>query len=139
MTPSWVAALLDSRLFHLFARIVLVVAFVVPGILQAVQFQGALGDFTHFELNPPAPYVVASIITLLVASVLVIRGGRWTWLGAGALGVYTGLTIFIAHHFWTMQGADAVGEMRTALEHISMIGSLMTVAIMERQRSKPPG
>jgi transmembrane protein len=136
MTPNWVAALLQSRLFLYLARIVLVVTFLVPGVMQALQFQGAQGEFAHFNLMPPAVYVVASIITLLAGSVLVIMGGKWTWLGAGALGVYTGLTILIVHHFWTMQGADGLNEMRTALEHISLIGGLMVVAALERQSSE---
>ncbi len=38
-----------------------------------------------------------------------------------------------------MQGSDGLSEMRTALEHISLIGGLMVVAVTERQRSKPPG
>ncbi len=139
MTPSWVAALLDSSLFRFLARVVLVVTFAVPGVMQAMQFQGTLGDFAHFNVNPPTPFVILSIVTLLGGSAIVIRGGAWTWLGAGALGVYTGLTILIVHHFWTMQGSDGLSEMRTALEHISLIGGLMVVAVTERQRSKPPG
>ena len=132
MTPSWVAAILQSRVFQFIARLALVITFVIPGLMQAAQFQGAVGDFAHFNLMPPAAYVMASIITLLAGSILVILGGRWTWLGAGALGIYTGLTILIVHHFWTMQGQDWLSEMRTALEHISLIGGLMVVAVLER-------
>ncbi len=61
-------------------------------------------------------------------------GGKWTWLGAGALGIYTFLTILIAHHFWDMQGDERLAEMRTAIEHLSIIGGLMTVAIAENLR-----
>ena len=134
MTPIWVAAILDSRAFQLLARIMLMITFIVPGIMQPLQFQNALGEFTHFHLNPPAPYVIASFITLLVGAALVIFGGKWTWLGAGALGIYTGLTIFIAHHFWTMSGDERLGEMRQTLEHLSVIGGLMLVAIAQNGR-----
>ena len=136
MTPGWVAAIVESRIVQLLARIALVATFVVPGVMQATQFQGSLGDFAHFNLNPPAVYVTASIITLLAGSVLVILGGRWTWLGAGALGVYTGLTVLIVHHFWTMQGADWLNEMRTTLEHVGLIGGLILVSSLENQREK---
>jgi transmembrane protein len=139
MTPAPIAAILNARPFQLLARILLVVTFFTPGFMQIFQFQGALGDFTHFNLNPPPVYVVASIITLLGGSALVILGGRWTWLGAGALGVYTGLTILIVHHFWTMQGADQLSEFRTALEHISLIGGLMVAAILLNGAPKSEG
>jgi len=131
MTPNWVVAILDSKLFQLLARILLVITFVMPGIMQIVQFQGSVGEFGQIGLHPAAAYVAASAVTLLIGSVLVILGGRLTWLGAGALGVYTGLTIFIVHHFWTMTGADQLNEMRTAFEHISLIGGLMVVAIAQ--------
>ncbi len=136
MTPKVIDAILSARLFQILARIVLTLGLWLPGVLQVTQFQTAIGDFTHFHVTPPVPYIFASIITLLVGSAIVIIGGKWTWLGAGALGIYTGLTIFIAHNFWAMQGADAVNEMRTAIEHVSMIGGLMVVAIAEHQRSK---
>lgn len=133
--PKAIASLLDSSVFAFIARLVLLVTFIVPGITQITGFQGAIGEFAHFNLNPPAAFVVASFITLLVGSALVLVGGKRTWLGAGALAIYTGLTIFIVHHFWTMSGDAATSEMRTALEHISLIGGLMCVAVMERRRT----
>ena len=134
MTPTWVAAILDSRAFQLFARVALVVTFVVPGIMQPLQFQGTIGEFQHFNVNPAAPFIVLSFVTLLVGSALVVLGGKWTWLGAGALGIYTFLTIFIAHHFWTMSGDERLSEMRQTLEHVSLIGGLMMVAIAQNGR-----
>ena len=134
MTPAWLSAILDSKIFQLVARILLVVTFVVPGLMQPMQFQGSLGEFAHFNLNPPAFWVVLSFVTLLVGSLLVILGGKLTWLGAGALGIYTGLTVLIVHHFWTMSGADRLNEMRTTMEHIGLIGGLVMVAALEHRR-----
>lgn len=134
MTPKPIAALLDSPLFLLFARFLLVITFLVPGVMQAVQFQNSLGEFAHFNLNPPAAFVVLSIVTLLAGTALVLKGGKLTWLGAGALGIYTALTVLIVHHFWTMTGADQLNEMRTALEHFGLIGGLMIVAALEHRR-----
>ena len=131
--PKPIAAILESGAFLLLARLVLVCTFVIPGVMQIVQFNGATGEFAHFNLNPAPAFVVASFVTLLVGSALVILGGSRTWLGAGALGIYTGLTILIVHHFWTMTGQDQVNEMRTVWEHISIIGGLMVVAIAEHR------
>ena len=134
MTPRWIDRILSAHGFQLAARILLTITFWLPGIMQALQFQGTVADFVHFHVTPAPRYVVASIITLLLGSAIVVAGGKWTWLGAGALGIYTGLTIFIAHNFWTMQGADRLNEMRAAIEHVTMIGGLMVVAISEHRR-----
>ncbi len=132
MPPKAIAAILNSSWFGWLARIALVVTFVMPGIMQPLQFNQSVGEFAHFGL--PAWVVVLSFVTLLGGSALVILGGKLTWLGAGALGIYTGLTVFIVHHFWTMSGADQLNEMRTTFEHISLIGGLMVVAICQNGR-----
>ncbi len=135
MTPSWVAALLEARLFRLAARTLMALVFLVPGVMQAVQFQGALGEFSHFGLQPPAAFVALSVITLLTGSVLLIMGGKRTWLGAGALGIYLGLTVFIVHHFWTMSGDQGLSEFREVMSHIGLIGGLMAIAILEHDKT----
>ena len=132
--PSVISALLKARAFHLFARIVLTVPFWGAGIQHAVQWSSVPGEMAHFGLNPPVVYGVAMIATCLIGSLLVILGGRLTWLGAGALGVFTALTIPIAHAFWAMQGAAAMSEFRTVMEHLAIIGGLMVVAAMEANR-----
>ena len=43
---------------------------------------------------------------------------RWTWLGAGALGVFTALATVMAHRFWTLDGIERVRELNTFLEHL---------------------
>ena len=137
--PKAIAALLNSSIFAFLARLVLVVTFVIPGLMQGLQFKQAVGEFAFFHLSPPGAFVIASAVTLLLGSVLVVLGGRWTWLGAGALGIYVGLTILIVHHFWSMQGQQRTDEMRTALEHISLIGGLMVVAILGARTSPVRG
>ena len=130
MTPAPIASILNSRLFQILARIVLTTPFWAAGLQHALQWQSSLGEMTHFGLNPPALFLVLTIVTCLAGSAAVIAGGRWTWLGAGALGIFTALTIPIAHAFWTMSGDAAMGEFRTVIEHISIIGGLMVAAIL---------
>jgi transmembrane protein len=88
----------------------------------------------HYGLSPAAPIALAVIFVQLAASALAISG-RYAWLGAGALGVFTVLTIPIAHAFWSMTGETAFFEMLVAIEHLSLIGGLMLVAIPTRQPS----
>jgi transmembrane protein len=132
--PSVIRALLKARVFHLVARIVLTTPFWGAGIQHAVQWSSVPAEMTHFGLNPPVLYGVALLVTCFVGSLLVILGGRLTWLGAGALGIFTALTIPIAHAFWAMQGDAAMNEFRTVMEHVSIIGGLMVVAAMEANR-----
>jgi transmembrane protein len=53
----------------------------------------------YFGVTPAVPVAIAVIILQLGGSALVISG-RFVWLGAGALGMFTALTIPIAHSFW---------------------------------------
>jgi transmembrane protein len=138
MTPNWVAATLQSRSFLLLARIVLTTPFWGAGIQHLVQYQTIPGEMAHFGLNPALPYAVALIVTLFAGSALVIAGGKWSWLGAGWLGVFTALTIPICHAFWNMQGAEAMSEFRTVMEHISIIGGLMVMAILDHVDVRAP-
>lgn len=125
MTPAWVSSLLGNRAFQIFARIVLTIPFWLTAVQHGIGWSGWVGTMAHFNLNPPVLFGLLTLATLIAGSVLVIFSDKWAWLGAGALGVFTALTIPIAHAFWTMQGPQAMTEFYTVLEHVAMIGGLM--------------
>ena len=81
----------------------------------------------HFGLEPAVAFNIGVIITQLGGSALIILN-RWTWLGAGALAVFTALTIPIAHSFWAMEEPFKTMEFYVVMEHITVIGGLMVVA-----------
>ena len=124
---TFVTGLTSTTWFGYIARILLTYMFWASGIAKLVDFPAAVGEMTHFGLNPPAAFAIATIVVQLVGSVLVILN-RWTWLGAGALGVFTLLTIPIAHNFWTMEEPFKTIEFYVVMEHISIVGALMVVA-----------
>lgn len=124
-----IASLLESAAFRVLARVLLTLPFWASGIAKIADFNFTLAEMAHFNLNPPAAFAVATIITQLTGSALVISG-RHAWLGAGALGIFTALTIPIAHNFWALEGERAMMEMFFAVEHISVIGGLMLAAIL---------
>lgn len=124
---NFVTAMTATTWFGYLARVVLTYMFWASGIAKLVDFQGAVGEMTHFGLNPPAAFAVATIVVQLVGSALIILD-RWTWLGAGMLGVFTALTIPIAHTFWTMEEPFKTIEFYVVMEHITVIGALMVVA-----------
>ncbi|MFS8038121.1 DoxX family protein [Xanthobacter sp. AM11] len=129
MTPSLLATLLASRIFGVFARIVLTFVFWSAGLGMAADYAAALAEMSHFGLEPAALFAPAVIALLLAGSAFVILN-RWAWLGFGILAAFTALTIPIAHPFWAMEGAMRIAEFHVVMEHISLIGGLMVGAVL---------
>ncbi|WP_424812743.1 DoxX family protein [Roseococcus sp. YIM B11640] len=132
-TPAPIAAILESGAFRLFARVLLTLPFWLSGLVKLFGFSAAVGEMAHFGLHPPALFAVATIVTQLGGSALVISG-RMAWLGAGAMGIFTLLTIPIAHRFWELEGEMAMLEMFFAIEHMAVIGGLMLAAILDHRK-----
>lgn len=126
-----VSAITSATWFGYLARIVLTFGFWGSGLSKLIDFQGGVAEMAHFGLEPAVAFNIATIITQLVGSALVILN-RWTWLGAGALGVFTVLTIPIAHNFWAMEEPFKTMEFHVVMEHITVIGGLMVVAWKSR-------
>jgi transmembrane protein len=124
---GFISSLIGSSAFGYAARIVLTYMFWASGLAKAIDFNAAIAEMAHFNLAPPVIYAVATIIVQLVGSLLIIFN-RWTWLGAGALGIFTLLTIPIVHTFWSMEEPFKTMEFYTVMEHISVVGGLMVVA-----------
>lgn len=135
MTPAIISAILRSPITALVARLLLVFMFLGSAINKIVDFGGAQAEMAYFGLTPPWLFAVATILTQGIGGVLILLN-RATWLGAGALGIFTLLTIPIAHHFWSLEGATAQIEFYFAVEHLSVIGGMLLVAILaERTRA----
>lgn len=129
-----IEAILSNPLAEFVARVVLCFPFWGSGLNKLLDFPGGVAEMAHFGLNPPALFNILVIVTQLGGSALVILN-RWTWLGAGALGVFTALTIPLVHHFWLLEGERALTAFHTAGEHVGMIGALVVVSILSaRQR-----
>ncbi|MDX3927397.1 MAG: DoxX family protein [Shinella sp.] len=124
---SFIEAILSSRWFGTFARIVLTFMFWASGLAKLIDFNGGVAEMAHFGLEPAPVFNIITIITQLGASALIIAN-RWTWIGAGALAVFTALTIPISHAFWTMEEPIRTIEFYVVMEHITVIGALMVVA-----------
>ena len=101
------------------------------GLSKLIVFQGGVAEMTQYGLKPPVLINILVIFTQLGGSLLVIANRR-TWSGAGALAIFTLLTIPIAHDFWNLKGEAAKFELYVAVEHIALIGGLMLAAILSR-------
>jgi transmembrane protein len=130
VTPAPIASLLRQPWLSLVARLALTLAYWWSGIAKAADFSGALGEASHFGLEPAWLVAASTILVQLGGSALVILG-RAAWLGAGALAVFTAIATLIAHSFWTVgDPMERFHEMNTFLEHIALIGGLILAAIL---------
>jgi transmembrane protein len=103
------------------------------GLGKAAHFADTLGEMAHFGLNPPWLFAVGTIGVQVAGSALVIVGGRYAWIGAAALALFTLATIPLAHAFWTLPPEAAFGERLIAEEHISVVGGLIVAALLARE------
>jgi transmembrane protein len=69
---------------------------------------------------------------------LLVIFNRWTWLGAGALGVFTLVVTVLVHAFWSLDGAARFAEMNTFLEHMALIAGFVFAAMRARHNPKNP-
>lgn len=125
--PSFIATIVNSRAFGYLARTILTYMFWASGLAKLLDFNAGVAEMAYFGLEPAPMFNIAVALTQLGGSALIIAN-RWTWLGAGALGIFTALTIPIAHTFWTMQEPMRTLEFYVVMEHITVIGALMVVA-----------
>ncbi|MDB5370353.1 MAG: DoxX family protein [Roseomonas sp.] len=129
-----IRTILANSVVDILARILLTFPFWGSGLAKLIDFRGGMAEMAMFGLHPPALFNAATIIVQLAGSALIIAN-RAVWLGAGALGVFTALTIGVVHHFWWLEGERGIAAFHTAAEHIGMIGALVLVAILaERKR-----
>ncbi|WGF90276.1 DoxX family protein [Marinivivus vitaminiproducens] len=128
--------MLDARWFARVGVLLLTLPYWTSGIAKLVDWDGALAEAGHFGLNP-AWFVVAATILVQVGGSASVILGRHAWLGAGALGVFTALATLIAHPFW--QIADPMQrfhDRNTFLEHVGLIGGLMSAAILSHRAGR---
>ena len=119
------------------ARVGLTCAYWIGGLNKIVDFSGAVAEQEHFGLRPGAAFAAATIFVELGGALLVISG-RFVWLGAGALGVFTTLAACVANNFWALQGQARFMAMNAFFEHLGLVAGLVMAALLAEhdQRSR---
>lgn len=133
-TPVAVESLLEWRGTWLVARVAIVTVYLVSAAAHLAGFNAAVAEQAQFGMPAPALMAVLTICVEVVGSLLILSG-RWVWLGAGMLGVFTALGAVLAHPFWTMQGDARFEAMATVLEHAGLVGGLVLVALVAERAS----
>jgi uncharacterized membrane protein YphA (DoxX/SURF4 family) len=133
MTPRIVENILDWRGTWFLARLALVGAYLLGGIVKLADFPGAVAEQAHFGMHPAALFAALTILVELVGPALILLD-RLAWLGAGMLGVFTLFAALVANAFWTMEGQERFMATNAFFEHIGLIGGFALVAIVSRRR-----
>jgi transmembrane protein len=110
-------------------RIVLCLPFWWSGVNKLFDFSSGTAEMAALGLEPAWLLNALTILVQLGGSLLVILN-LWTWLGAGALGVFTALATLMAHRFWALDGIERVRELNAFLEHLSIIAGFVLVAMI---------
>ena len=76
-----VTAIATHRIVHFIALLGLCAAYLQGGGQKLLDFNGAVGEAQHFGLAPAVPIAIATIVTELGASVLILSG-YYRWVGA---------------------------------------------------------
>lgn len=134
--PRFVDAILDWRPTWFLARLLLVGAYLLGGLMKLADWPGAVAEQAHFGMHPPALWAGLTIAVELVGPMLILTG-RWIWLGAGMLGVFTLLAAFTANAFWTMPpGPERFGATNAFFEHLGLIGGFVLAALVAEQAKR---
>lgn len=129
-SPRFVDAVLDWRWTGFLARLALVGAYLLGGIVKATDWNAALAEQAHFGMNPPALWAALTIGVEIVGPLLILSG-RLVWLGAGMLGVFTLLAAITANAFWAMPaGQERFMATNAFFEHLGLIGGFVLAALV---------
>ncbi|MBE0632510.1 MAG: DoxX family protein [Burkholderia vietnamiensis] len=131
--PAWVGALLSQRWVLPVACAALVSAYLIAGIYKLLDFNAAAAEQAHFGLHP-GPVWAAMAIVVEIGGPLCVLSRRFTWLGAGGLGVLTLVAMLVAADFWNMSGAARFMALNAFFEHLGLIGGLVLVAVLGNTR-----
>ncbi len=132
--PQWVARLLDSPLTLLATRVCLTLPFWVSGLVKLFSWQTGVAEMAQFGLSPAWVFNIATIVTQLGGSALVILN-RKTWLGAGALGVFTLIATVIGHPLANLSAEARAAQVNIILEHIAIAAGFVLVAVVALRRN----
>jgi uncharacterized membrane protein YphA (DoxX/SURF4 family) len=133
MTPRLIDRLVGWNGTWFLARLALVGAYLLGGIVKLSDWQGAVAEQAHFDMHPAALFAALTIAVELVGPVLILID-RMAWLGAAMLGVFTLLAALVANAFWTMSGPERFMATNAFFEHVGLVGGFALVAIVSRRR-----
>ncbi|ELN2735806.1 DoxX family protein [Pluralibacter gergoviae] len=117
------------------ARTLLATVFLSSGAAKMIDFQGGMSEMRAAGLHPDWLFNIVTALLLLISSLFIILD-KALWVGMVALSIFLLLTIVVVHRFWNMPQPDSTQAMFWAVEHVSLVGGLLSAAIASRSRRK---
>lgn len=133
--PHWVDRVLNWRGTWPLARVALCGLFIVTAVLGLFDFPNAVAVQEQAGFHPGALWAGLTIAVQVIGATLVVSG-RWVWLGAGMLAVFTALTNVLVHHFWTMEGVARFAARNEFFEHIGLISGFVMASLIADQKAR---
>jgi uncharacterized membrane protein YphA (DoxX/SURF4 family) len=127
--PHWVDAILDWSWTWLVARIGLTAPFIVGALTKLADLHSAALEQERVGLHPGLIWALLTIAVEITGPILIISG-RYVWLGAGMLGIFTGLANLLVNRFWQMTGGERFVAINGFFEHIALIAGFILAALV---------
>ncbi|MGF6723245.1 putative oxidoreductase [Paraburkholderia sp. GAS41] len=112
----------------LVARILLMLLFVLFGWSKLTGFSGTVAYMTQTGAPMPEVSAIIAVVMEFVVGVAIVVG-FYTRPLALLLALYTFGTALIAHHYWTMSGAEQYMNMINFYKNVSIIGGLLLLVV----------
>jgi XapX domain-containing protein len=108
------------------ALLALCSAYLQGGLVKLTDFGGAVAEAQHFGLPAASLVAVATIITELGGSALILTG-FYRWIGAIWLAGFTLIATFVANPFWQIPQPDRFMVENSFFEHLGLVGGFLIV------------
>jgi putative oxidoreductase len=112
----------------LFARILMMLLFLVFGWQKLVGFSGTTAYFSHLGVPLPAIATLLAIAMELGVGIAIVLG-LFTRPLVILLGLYTIVVALIGHPFWTLSGAEQFNAEINFFKNVSIMGGLFVLFI----------
>jgi len=112
----------------LIARIVLAILFLTSGWGKLTGYSGTVDYMAQIGVPLPAVATVVAIAVEFLGSIALILG-VWTRPLAVLLALFTLATAILAHHFWTMEGAERYANSIHFYKNLSIIGGFLLLYV----------
>jgi putative oxidoreductase len=110
------------------ARLLLAALFLIFGWRKLTDCSGTVSRMVQDGARIPVPAtVVAIFVELPVAFAVAV--GAFTRASAVLLALYTLGTSLIAHHYWTVTGANKIDSMESFYKNLSIMGGFLLLYI----------
>jgi uncharacterized membrane protein YphA (DoxX/SURF4 family) len=119
-------------------RVALVSAYLIGGIDKALHFEDAIAEQAHFGLHPAGLWAALAVAVEIFGSACIVFR-RFTWFGAGGLGVLTVIAMLVANDFWNHTGVARFMALNSFFEHLGLIAALVLATILGDSVSEGSG